>query len=217
MNTTAIKLIVNLWHDDMPEDPNEMDGWSAYSFSRRHGNYKNPEDISDEDEDGNGVPDAELQKKLDAGLAFFLDYYEHGQCSWSLAGEGPQCQFDTTRMAGLIVWEQDEGDIGATTVEDRRKDAKAFIERFTLWCNGEVYGYTVEAVTKCHACGADEEGCVDFDLPSCGGFYSDDLDYMVETIKESIGDDWSDYEVKFKDDTGVYLADECKRLWKDDK
>ena len=214
MNATAIKLIINIWHDDNPEDPNECDGWKAYSFSRRHGNYKDPESICDEDEDGESIPDKELQAKLDSGLAFFLDYFEHGQCMWSLTGDGPQCRFDTTRQAGLLVWEHDEDDIGAKTVEDRQKDAKVFIERFTSWCNGEVFGYTIEAVKKCHACGQDEEVEADFDLPSCGGYYPDDIDGMVIDMKDHIGSDWRDYEVTFKSDYG---HDEIERLWKEGK
>ena len=214
MNATAIKLVINLWNDDCPESPNEMDGWKAYSFSNRHSNYKDPESIFDEDDEGNMVPDKDLKAKLESGLAFFLDYYEHGQCSWSLAGDGPQCQFDTARMAGLLVWEQDEGNIGAETVEDRRKDAAAFINRFTQWCNGEVYGYTVEAFRPCCACGKDEDVEVemDLDLPSCSGYYRDDFEGMVIDMKDQM--EWETHEVKFKDNMGGYLADEVERLWK---
>jgi len=214
MNATAIKLIIKLWHDDCPEDPNGDDGWKAYSFSNRHNNYKDPESIFEEDDDGTYGPDADLQKKLDSGLAFWLDYFEHGQCMWSLAGEGPQCRWDTSRQAGLLVWEHDEGDLGPETVEDRRKDAKAFIDRYTQWCNGEIYGYTIEAFSKCHACGQDEEAEVDFDLPSCGGYYPDDIDGMVIDMKDNIGSDWADYEVKFEEQHGYGLADECEKLWK---
>ena len=218
MNATAIKLVIKFWHDDMPEDPCEYDGWKVHSFSDRHASHKSPEEIGfDYDDDDNFGPDKDLQAKLDAGLAFMLDYYEHGQCMWSLAGEGPQCRWDTSRFAGIIIWESDEGDIGGKTVEDRQKDAKAFIDRYTLWCNGEIYGYTMEAFRKCVACGQDEELSEEetgLYLPSCGGYYSDDFDYMVETIKEHIGDDWADYEVEFKEQEGYGIADEAKRLWK---
>lgn len=211
MTTTATKLIIKLWHDDMPDNPCNMDGWKAYSFSRRHGNFKHPEDF-EEDED--------LQRKLKVGLAFRLSYFEHGQCLWSLQNElppGANCPFDSTRFAGLLIWEQDESDLGPETFEDRAKDARAFIERFTQWCNGEVYGYTVEAFRVCECCGQDVELSDEeagLDLPSVGGYYPDDIEGMVIDMKDHIGSDWASYEVKFVERHGYGLADECKRLWK---
>lgn len=216
MNATAIKLIINLWHDDMADDPTEYDGWKVHSFGRRHHNNVKPEDVGfeyDYDKECH-VPDADLQAKLDSGLAFMLDYYEHGQCMWSLSGEGPQCRWDTARFAGIMVWEQGESDLGPVEPDERRADAKRTIERYTEWCNGSVFGYTVEAVQKCCECGADKDADVDFDLPSCGGYYGDDIDGMVIDMKDQIGDDWKDYEVRFTDNMGGWLADEAKRLWK---
>jgi hypothetical protein len=207
MNTTAIKLVIKFWHDDHSTDPCE-DDWQVYSFNRRHHNYRQPDEFED---------DEELQTKLKVGLAFPLSYYEHGQCLWSLGGAlppGARCPWDSVGYAGLIVWEQDEGNIGAKTVEDRREDATRFINRYTMWCNGEIYGYTIEAFSKCHACGQDEEAEAEFDLPSVGGYYADDIKGMVIDMKDHIGDDWADYEVEFKEQHGYGLADEVKRLWK---
>jgi hypothetical protein len=153
-------LVVRVSHDDSPESPCNEDGWQAYSFSTRHANYKNPEDFEG---------DAELEAKLKAGLAFPLSYFEHGQCMWSLAGSGPQCRWDTVQRAGLLIWEGAEDDIGAKTVEDREKDAEVFLERFTAWCNGEVFGFDIVN---------GEDGC--------WGFY--DLDDMFSEIRERVGD-----------------------------
>lgn len=211
MNATAIKLIIKLWHDDMPESPCDTDGWKAYSFSTRHANFKDPDEF-EEDED--------LERKLKEGLAFKLAYFEHGQCLWSLSSEGPQCRWDSVQFAGFLVWEQDEGDLGPTTFEERQADARAFIKRFTEWCNGEVYGYTIEAYSKCPTCGQHEEvdeSVMDFDLPSCGGYYPDDIDGMVIDMKDHIGSDWKDYEVEFKERHGYGLADEVEKLWKGSK
>ena len=118
----------------------------------------------------------------------------------------------------MLVWEQDEGNIGAKTREDREKDARAFIERYTEWCNGEVYGYTVEAFRVCECCEQDVELSdeeVGLDLPSVGGYYGSDIEGMVIDMKDNIGSDWKDYDVTFKDNMSGYLADECKRLWKE--
>jgi len=205
----AIKLVIKFWHDDQPEDPCEYDGWKAYSFNTRHTNYRDPDEFDEENE--------ELKAKLKVGLAFPLSYFEHGQCLWALGGElplGAQCRWDSVNFAGFLVWEQDEDNIGAYTYENRRKDATAFIERYTNWCNGQIYGYTLEAYSKCVTCDQDEEAEVDFDLPSCGGYYADDFAGMLTDIKDNIGGDWQDYEVVFKEQDGYGLAEEAERLWK---
>jgi hypothetical protein len=155
-------LVVQVSHDDSPEDPNESDGWRLYSFSNRHGSFKDPDEFADDDE---------LQAKLKIGLAFPLSYYEHGNCVWSLGGQGPSCRWDSVRHAGFLIWEQDEENLGATTLEERAKDASAFLERYTAWSNGEVYGF--EVVNG-------EAGC--------WGYYGNDLDYMFECIKDEVGD-----------------------------
>lgn len=215
MNATAFKLLISIWQDDQAENPSDWDGWKAYSFSRRHGNHADPEDIGfEEDDEGAIVPSDELKAKLESGLAFFLDYYEHGQCMWSLTGTGPRCQWDSVRGAGLLVWEGEEGDIGAKSYADRETDAKHFIDRFTEWCNGEVYGYSAEALAVCCECGADKDADTDLDLPSCSGFFGSDIAGMVETLRDELGSDWSTYDVRFKDDFGGGLADECATLWK---
>jgi hypothetical protein len=214
--TAAIRLIVKLWHDDCPDDPS-IDDWKVYSFNRRHHNNAQPGDVGFvEDDDGLLVIGPDLQAKLKSGLAFQLSYYEHGQCAWSLSGEGPQCRWDSVRFAGLMVWEQDEGNMGAKSYEDRRKDAQQFIERYTQWCNGEVYGYHIEAVKNCCACGStvDAEDECDLDLPSCGGYYPDGIEGMVADMKEHIGDDWQSFDVTFEEQHPYGLADRCKALWK---
>jgi hypothetical protein len=40
-------------------------------------------------------------------------------------------------------------------------------ELYTRWCNGEVYGYEVERIVACPACGVETPEPVD----SCWGFY----------------------------------------------
>jgi hypothetical protein len=214
MNTTAIKLVIKVWHDDMPDDPTEGDEWKMYSFSRRHSNYADPDTLGF-DEDGH--PEKELQAKIDKGLAFPLSYFEHGNCVWSLQDTGPQCRFDSVSLAGLLVWEGDDDVHADENVEDRTTFAKAFIEQFTNWCNGEVYGYTVEAFKVCECCKQDvelSEEEANLDLPSCGGYYADDIDGMVIDMKTNIGDDWADYEVSFEEQHAYGVADEVKRLWK---
>ena len=178
---TEPRIIVYIDHDDCMDSPCENDGWKAYSFSHHHSNFKRPSDLGlDVDPD----IDPDLRVKLDAGLAFILSYFEHGNCIWSLQGDGPSCRFDSVGVAGLLVWEQDADDLGPKTLEERQKDAAAFLETFTEWCNGECYHYRAVKVRNCPTC--NQEETVDENFDSCGGFIG--ADSLCEGIRESLGD-----------------------------
>ena len=167
--------IITIENDPFAENPADFDGaWKLYSFSHKHRSYKDRETFFPD-----GKPTLALRNKLRVGLAFVLDYYEHGLCCWSLSGNGPSCRWDTARGAGLLVWEHPPSDMGAKSMEDRKKDAAGFLETYTAWCNGEIYGYSVEEVVTL-PCGHTEIR----DVPdgSCCGFYGNDLDYMKSEI-----------------------------------
>lgn len=117
--------------------------------------------------------DDELAAKLESGLAFFLSYYEHGGCAWSLSDEGMQCDFDSVSMAGILVWPHPEDEIGAKSLSDRAEDARGFLKEYNAWANGDGYGYSIE----------DGDG---EDIDSCWGFYGDDYmlnDNIVPALK----------------------------------
>lgn len=188
-----MSLTVFLEHDQDCGDPTEYDGqWTPYSFSTKHSNFRHPNEF-DPDED------AELRAQLDAGLAFFLGYFEHGRCLWSFSGEGPQCRWDSVSHAGILVWENDPDDMGAKTPEDRRKDAASFLDQWNAWVNGDCYYFSI--VEGCESCGSDDKGEV---LESCGGFLGTEgnVEYMFTEIKGYVGDQ----SVKFKGEA-KYLAD----------
>lgn len=145
--------------------------WTLYSFNRRHSNYRDPDEFTD---------DASIQDKIKTGLAFWCDYFEHGQCAWSLHGGGMQCQWDTAQFAGLLVWENAPDDTGAKTYENRAKDAKACLDVYTEWCNGHCYYYSIERIAHCEHCGGE---MVPDDLDSCGGFIGDE--HVAEAILEA--------------------------------
>lgn len=172
--------ILTLHNDDSPENPCDFDSqWKLYSFNRKHRSYKSPDAFFPD-----GKPSIGLRRKLATGTAFILDYYEHGLCKWSLGGEGPSCRWDTSEGAGILVWEHPVKDMGAKTREARAKDAASFLETYTCWCNGDVYGYSVENV-KTLECGHTENELID----SCFGFYGNDLDFMGEQIRAAIDGD----------------------------
>ncbi len=189
-----MKILHLLADDSSPDDPSEFDGaWKLYSFNRRHRSYKDPQAFFPD-----GKPSIGLRRKLDVGTAFVLDYFEHGNCVWSISGGGPECAWDTSHGAGLLVWEHPVKDMGAKTRDGREKDARLFLETYTCWCNGEVYGYSIDEVVTL-PCGHTETRHVD----SCFGFYGNDIAYMAEQVRAAID---GDQNVTIKGDA-KHLAD----------
>lgn len=159
-------LTVNIEFDSDLENPADFDcNWTPYSFCRRHVNFKDPEEFMH-----NGTVNIGLRRKLKVGLAFWLSYYEHGQCAWMRANgpitPGVEFQWDGVRQAGVLIWENKPNEIGGKTYEERARDADTFIKVYNCWCNGEGYYYCIE----------DEDG---EHLDSCGGFFGCDTDYMI--------------------------------------
>lgn len=179
--------ILTLYANDDAEDPHDFCGsWTLHAFSRRHHHESDPSKFFDD----RGRPLIGIRRKLEVGTAFIVSYYEHGSCVWSVEGTGPQCQWDNVRKAGILVWEHPVADMGAKTYEARQKDAASFLETYTCWCNGEVYGYSVDEVVTL-PCGHTEIKHID----SCGGFFGNDLAYMGESIRAAIDGD-TDVEIK---------------------
>jgi hypothetical protein len=148
---------------DVERPDSTYDGWKPVSFGRRHNNYEHPDNYRLNKRENMG-----LRRKLQVGLAFWLSYYEHSLCRWSLRGEGPQCRWDSVNMAGLLIWTGMPAAMGAKTYEDRAMDARSFLEEYTEWCNGNCYWFSLEAA--------------EWPLDSCGGFIG--TDQLTETINE---------------------------------
>ena len=179
--------------DDVSRDIPDGIGWKLYSFGRRHAGYEHPSKFFPEDSDNDPTPyHKEVSDKLASGLAFVCSYFEHGNCVWSLEGSGPQCQWDNVPKAGILIFEEGENDMGAKTYDDRAKDAANFLEIYTAWCNGNIYGYNLEDVTECDHCGHE----ILKDVDSCWGFYGvdSDLDNMAEHVRSALNGD-TDVEV----------------------
>lgn len=159
------ELKIEIRHDDDVASPcDDCCTWKLYSFNRSHASFADPSRFT--------PPNIGLQRKLKVGLAFWLSYSEHGLCAWSLSSGGINCGWDSVRLAGILVWENKPGDIGAKTLESRREDARNFLEVYTDWCNGTCYYYSIEdAVT--------EEA-----VASCGGFIG--TDHLLDAIMEEL-------------------------------
>lgn len=169
--TMKKQLSITIDYDSDVECPTEWGcEWSLYSFCRKHGNFKQPYSFITWDNERNVVgSNIGMRRKLNVGTAFLLSYFEHGQCVWSLKGEGPQCQWDTAQVAGILIWEHPVKELGPKTYTGRVKDARIFLDTYTKWCNGDCYYYCIEDA---------EENCVD----SCGGYIG--TEYMIRMLKE---------------------------------
>ena len=82
---------------------------------------------------------------------------------------------------------------GAKTYEDRAKDADQFLATYTSWANGEGLYYCIE----------DEDG---ENVDSCGGFYGNDADYMLDEMVHSL----IGHEFEVQGDAGEYLEDKLR-------
>lgn len=156
-------LILTLDFDQDTECPSDWDGWKLVSFNRKHYNYQDPSKYQP-------IPIG-LRKKLSVGLAFVLDYHEHGSCIWHLSGEGMICPWDTIQKAGLLIWSSKPKDLGIKSYQDRAISARVFLEAYTDWCNGNCYYFNLER----------EDGHT---IDCCGGFLGSE--YMLEEIARKL-------------------------------
>lgn len=152
-----------LAHDEDCSSPLEDDDYIGCIYeARRHGktlrDYEKALALGDfEGEDRN--PHAVL-----------LDVYEHSGVSYSVAGHGMQCQFDTAR--GGAVWVPSEALLSDLTGPDAQTRAlelaRQACETYTDWCNGNCYGVVVLTF--------DLEGVL-LEDDACWGYIGDDYAY----------------------------------------
>ena len=175
---------ITLEHDDANDEPDF--GWKVYSFSTAHRGWKDPDTfvMPDDPEDATALQ-KEVAEKLKVGLAFYLSYYEHGNCVWSLRGQGPSDRFDSRHTAGILIYDEDYF-APAETLESRAEMAALNLETYTCWANGEMYGYSIATVTNCDKCG--HEIVKDNPDASCWGFYGHDIACMASEVREALGD-----------------------------
>jgi len=183
------KLILE--HDQDVENPcseEQCDGWGwvVHSFNRRHATFKDPYEFLKRDGSGANIG---IQRKLNCGTAFLLSCYEHGNCAWSLQGEGMQCDWDTTRTAGIMIWKGKAKDAGKD-MKEREDRARKMISMYTDWANGICYYFRIEDME-------------DNELDSCGGYIGD------EDLKAAVAEAIKKNEVEVTEVNG-----EAEWLWK---
>lgn len=157
---------VKIEHDSDTESPLGWSEWKLYSFSRKHANFRHPDEIKEQYGFG-------LQSKLRHNTAFILGYYEHGGCQWWISGEQQQCPWDGRNTAGILLWMGKPRDCGKDA-ETRKKHARNTLEEYTDWCNGNCYWWEVESVKVADDWDGDAEDDIaknDWEeVDSCGGY-----------------------------------------------
>lgn len=157
-----------------PLDPQEK-SWRVVSFNSRHIGFEHPDIYFDD-----GLPNEALQTLLNAGKAWLLSYYEHGQGAWFLKGTGSerglQCQWDTAQTAGILFadpdWHETPERPAAKTVEE-------ILSEYNDWYNGNCYYYSI--INDCKEA-----------LDSCGGFVGREslIDHLREEHEELFQGDY---------------------------
>lgn len=182
-------LFVSIEHDQDAANPCEdMDGFGDIrSLSNRHINqidYEEAKELLETDVDV--IP---------------LSYYEHGNSIWMVQELPKPCgvefQWDGVRFAGIwipdkYVRESYTGQDGLLRRDWMVKQAACACETYTQWCNGDVYGYNVEAFELRHDEETGEEytdwddyrfkGAISED--SCWGFFG--WDYVQGEVMDVI-------------------------------
>jgi len=124
--------------------------------------------------------DKETREKIaeDKPDAVRIDKYEHSGVSYSVAGEGMQCHWDTSHT--WAVWLPNKcllTELKNLKGKARRAKCVQFAreacEVFNKWANGEVYGFMVEFN--------------EVDIDSCWGFY--DIEDAITEAKSIV--DWN--------------------------
>jgi hypothetical protein len=189
----AQMLTVYIGHDDEAVGPVDEGaaGWKLHSFCTRHRSFRHPDSLKVEvSQDRIGrVKDRTLKRKLECGLAFWLGYFEHGDCIWFRSDSPPagvEFQWDGVRYAGLLVWYGKTSWLQATSLAERTEAADRFLARYTDWANGDMYWYRID----------DDQGQT---LDSSGPWYGSELDVMFRDIASEVGD--QDFQVTGDPDT----------------
>lgn len=177
---------VKLAYDQDAEMPESAGLFRLHSFSNRHISFTHPDEI----EGREGFP---------------LSYFEHGLCRWDLAGtmsNTPDFRWDGVEFAGFLEvnpdGEMDDKDWwDGLTIEEREKIAAGYLEGYTSWANGDVWGYTITKMGQCDRGFDHDEEIVD----SCWGFIGSE--WFLQEVKEVLPEDATEDNTEVIDPYGV--------------
>lgn len=217
-----LKIVVRVEHDQDMESPLEHDCFTLISGFNNVGKFQNTFNEFMDDDDR--IPEEDF---------WMLSCYRHGFESWSLLGEGHQCQWDTTPYAGVLYlenpkerdqWKNVKVDGEQFTSTDA---ARSVIETYNRWLSGDCWWYRIEVEEEtnaegcCSKCGTPDVNRYERSLEeqdSCGGFIGlehclDEIESSLKHVADSVTDK-SRYEFEIcGDEAGqCYISDIAERI-----
>lgn len=182
---------LSIYPDMDPQDPRERDNIGKLCV-RKHRHYKFPNEL-DYDWDS---AEEDAGKLYEQYYIFELDCYEHTGICFSLAGQGMQCKFDTSKNCWFFAvpkaynsydWKQrdestkkDNWEKVLLSQDEAMKVVKWELELWNKYLNWEVYWYVVEKKVK----RTSEDWREEYERESedsCRGFY--ELEDMLSEFK----------------------------------
>lgn len=163
------RIVIGYLADDSDcDNPLENDEYMGHIYEAR----RNGPTLADFNQ-AMGIDEYGARFKAPDPFAVMLDYYEHGQCQYSVAGEGMQCRFDTVK--GNVVFvpsDQQREELVALPVDEAqgkvREYAAQACDTYTDWRNGNCFGVVVATY--------DTEGTPTSE-DACWGFIGEDSAY----------------------------------------
>jgi hypothetical protein len=156
-------------------------GYTIHTFLRDQVGSKSPEDFMKNDEDGNVTNEFDLENESGVQYRWVISCYRHGLCKWSRYGSNwNSCPWDTTRVAGIIEWDDQKSPDINRDESEVLKMIDAILDEYTNFCNGECYYYSWEDRVGVEG----DYGRLEQD--SCGGFIG--AECFIEAVKESLGE-----------------------------
>lgn len=157
-------------HTDVPQENDEVFKYADWAKEFRD---ENPEDLH------------EYQMRE----GFPLSYFEHGNCRWGLMGTMsgmPDFRWDGVQFAGFLevtlADDEDRTWYDSKTDEEKTEMAAGFMEYYTSWCNGEIYGYVLERINF-QVCNLGQVHEFPTDEDSCWGFIG--WDNFQDAVREA--------------------------------
>lgn len=174
-------VVGKIYHDDCVSNPYEDDeSVRIVILSRR---YSDPAKGAC----GKTMEEVEDWRKEneEEWVSFPLWAYEHGNIVYQVSGSNPfNCPWDSAQ-AGILALKKD--DMGGDPFEI----AESIANGYSMWANGECYGYVLERTTDpCEKCGRTEVE----ELDACWGFIG--MKDVEAEMKERAKDFERDQEVE---------------------
>lgn len=225
MTTTTkqkLKIVVRVEHDQDTESPLEHDCFTL--LSGFNDSEKFQDTFNEFMKDDDRIPGKDF---------WMLSCYRHGGESWSLLNEGYQCQWDTTRHAGVLYLEnpKDRDQWKTLKVPFSKEEytstdaARSTLEDYNRWLSGDCWWYRIESEEEtnvegcCSKCGTPDVNWYERsteEQESCGGFIG--LEHALDEIQLCL-DHWfkseaDKYEVVIQCDDAArtYESDIAERI-----